>query len=388
MSRKINVLLVNKLYYPVIGGVENHVRDLAINLSKNLELNVRVLVANTSFKTELQEIDGVEVYKIASLGTFRSTPISPSFLFWLRKLKSDIYHFHFPYPFGEFSYLLAPCLTPCLSADRASRKSAGKLVVTYHSDIVRQKLLLALYKPFLKAFLKKADEILVGSPNLIKHSVYLGEVKEKCAVVHYGIDVKRFELTENVLKEVRKLRNCYGNKIVLFIGRLIYYKGIEYLLRAIKEVDGQLLLVGKGPLEDSLRELAKDLGIEDRVHFIGEASDEDLPAFYHACDVFVLPSIARSEAFGLVQLEAQACGKPVVSTELGTGTSYANLDGKTGFVVSPENSEELAKAINVLLEDEPLRRRMGEFARARVNEEFTLEKMAERVFGVYRELIH
>ncbi|MDP3014417.1 MAG: glycosyltransferase, partial [Candidatus Subteraquimicrobiales bacterium] len=245
MSRKINVLLVNKLYYPVIGGVENHVRDLAINLSKNLELNVRVLVANTSFKTELQEIDGVEVYKIASLGTFRSTPISPSFLFWLRKLKSDIYHFHFPYPFGEFSYLLA--------------KSPGKLVVTYHSDIIRQKLLLTFYKPFLKAFLKKADEILVGSPNLIKHSVYLSEVKEKCALVHYGIDTKRFELTESVLKEVRKLRNCYGNKIVLFIGRLIYYKGIEYLLRAMKDVDGVLLLVGKGPLEDSLRELAKDL---------------------------------------------------------------------------------------------------------------------------------
>lgn len=374
MSRKINVLLVNKLYYPVIGGVENHVRDLAISLSKNLELNARVLVANTSFKTELQEIDGVEVYKIASLGTFRSTPIPPSFLFWLRKLKSDIYHFHFPYPFGEFSYLLA--------------KSPGKLVVTYHSDIVRQKLLLALYKPFLKAFLKKADKILVSSPNMIEHSPFLKEFKDKCVVAHFGIDVKRFEKTQDVLEQAKEIRKRFGGSIVLFVGRLIYYKGVEYLVKAMKNVKAQLILVGEGPLKNDLKKLAMDLGIEDRVHFVGEVSDEELPAFYHACDVFVLPSIARSEAFGLVQLEAQACGKPVVSTELKTGTSYANLDGKTGFVVSSENSEELAKAINALLEDEPLRRRMGEFARARVNEEFTFEKMAERVFGVYRELIH
>lgn len=373
MSDKIKVLLVNKLYYPVIGGVENHVRDLATGLSKNPRLNVRVLVANTSFRTSLQKIDGIEVYKIASLGTLRSTPLSPTFFYWLRRLKSDIYHFHFPYPFGEFSYLLS--------------RPPGKLVITYHSDIVRQKVLLSLYVPFLKTFLRRADRILVSSPNLREHSPFLKDVKGKSSVVHFGIDAKKFELTEEIASQVKILRNRYGEKIVLFIGRLIYYKGIEYLLRAMKDVEGNLLLVGKGPLEKDLRKLADDLGIDRRVHFVGEVADEDLPVYYHACDVFTLPSIARSEAFGLVQLEAQACGKPVVSTELGTGTSYANLEGKTGFVVAPENSEELARAIDTLLKDEPLRRQMGEFAKARVNNEFTLEKMTEMIFRIYQQLV-
>ncbi len=363
--------MVNKLYYPVIGGVENHVRDLARELSS--QIDVRVLVANTSFQTVEEKIDGIKVYKVPNIGTFKSTPIAPTFPYWLNKLKSDIFHFHFPYPFGEFSYLLA--------------SSSGKLVVTYHSDIIRQKFLLSLYKPFLRAFLKRADKIIVGSPNMIEHSPFLTEVKEKCEVVHYGIDVKRFELTEKVSKKAKEIRNRYGDNIVLFVGRLIYYKGVEFLVKAMKNVKGQLLLVGEGPLKDDLKELATDLGIVDRVHFIGGVVDDDLPAYYHACDVFVLPSVARSEAFGLVQLEAHACGKPVVSTDLPTGVPYANLDGVTGITVPPGSPEALSKAINKLLDDENLRNEYGANGKERVNREFTKELMAKRVLEIYNELI-
>jgi len=363
--------MVNKLYYPVIGGVENHVRDLARELFS--QIDVRVLVANTSFQTVEEKIDGVEVHKVANLGTFKSTPIAPTFPCWLNKLKSDIFHFHFPYPFGEFSYLLV--------------KPSGKLVVTYHSDIVRQKFLRSLYKPFLKAFLRKADKIIVGSPNMIEHSQFLSKVKEKCEVVHYGIDVKRFELTEKVSKKAKEIRNHYGDNIVLFVGRLIYYKGVEFLVKATKDVKGQLILIGDGPLENDLKKLAVNLGIADRVHFIGKVVDDDLPAYYHACDVFVLPSVARSEAFGLVQLEAHACGKPVVSTDLPTGVPYANLDGVTGITVAPGSSEALSKAINKLLYDENLRNEYGANGKKRVSEEFTKELMAKRVLEIYNELI-
>ncbi|HDP69634.1 MAG TPA: glycosyltransferase [Actinobacteria bacterium] len=369
--KKLKVLIVNKLYYPVIGGIENHVRVLVRELSS--QIDARVLVANTAFQTTKENIDGVDIYKIASVGSFKSTPIAPSFPYWLKKLKSDIYHLHFPYPFGEFSYLLA--------------KPAGKLVVTYHSDIVRQKKLLSFYKPFLKAFLRKADKIIVGSPNMIENSPFLSEVKEKCVVVNYGIDARRFELTEKISKKAGDIRNRYGDRIVLFVGRLIYYKGVEYLIRAMKDVNGQLLIIGEGPLESDLKGLSMSLGIGDKVYFIGEVADNSLAAYYHACDVFTLPSIARSEAFGLVQLEAQACGKPVVSTNLPTGVPYANLDGVTGITVSQRSSENLSEAINKLLDDENLRKRYGANGKKRVHEEFIKELMAKRVLGIYNELV-
>ncbi|MDO8885924.1 glycosyltransferase, partial [Candidatus Oleimmundimicrobium sp.] len=156
---------------------------------------------------------------------------------------------------------------------------------------------------------------------------------------------------------------------------------------AMKAVDGQLLLVGEGPLKNDLKKLATDLGIEDRVHFVGKVVDDDLPAYYHACDVFTLPSVARSEAFGLVQLEAHACGKPVVSTNLTTGVPYANLDGVTGIIVPPCSTEALSGAINKLLNDENLRNKYGTNGKRRVNEEFTKELMAKRVLEIYEELM-
>jgi len=370
----MKVLLVNKLYYPVIGGVENHVRDLATSIVPAFDdIEVRILVANTSRKTVQEEIDGIKVVKAANMATIQSAPVAPTFPLWLRRLKSDIYHFHFPYPIGELSYLVA--------------RPRGKLVVTYHSDIIRQKFLLALYKPFLRSFLRRADRILTSSPNMIENSPFLAEFRDKCRVVHFGIELSRFKMNPQMKVKVDRIRKEYPGKIVLFIGRLIYYKGVRYLIEAMTDVDAHLIIIGEGPLERELSDLAANLKVSGRISFLGSVADEDLPCYYHACDIFVLPSVAGSEAFGLVQLEAQACEKPVVSTNLPTGVPYANLDRITGLVVPPESKRALSAAINELLDDANLRREFGKNGKMRVEKEFTKDAMARSVLHVYREVL-
>jgi len=370
----MNVLLVNKLYYPVIGGVETVVRDLARHLPR--EVARKVLVASETGTPKTEIIDNVEVVKVRSLGTISSNPVAPSFPFALRRLAhwADVLHFHFPFPTGELSYLLSGVRKP--------------LVVTYHSDIVRQKGLLAMYRPFLERFLDRADVILATSPNYIDTSPYLAPRREKCLVVPIGIDTSLYEETPARKERARSFRESFPRDLplVLFVGRLIYYKGVEYLVRAMKDVDANLAIVGSGPLEEEIRSLIDELGIADRVRLFPPLSFDDLVSMYHACDVFCLPSVERSEAFGIVLLEAQACGKPCVSTELGTGTSYANLDGVTGLVVPPRNPEALARALNALLSNDSWRSRLGSRARERVNSEFEVRTTAALVCNAYEFL--
>ncbi|MBN1628323.1 MAG: glycosyltransferase, partial [Thermoleophilia bacterium] len=178
-----------------------------------------------------------------------------------------------------------------------------------------------------------------------------------------------------------------GRKIVLFVGRLVYYKGVDVLVRAMADVDADLVLIGGGPLEDELHELAAQSGIASRVTFIPPQDDDELCAWYHAADVFCLPSVARSEAFGLVQIEAHAAGTPVVSTDLPTGVPYANLDGVTGLIVPPRDDSALAAALSRLLSDDDLRARLGAQAQARALVEFTIPRMVSGTVDVYMEAI-
>lgn len=367
----MKVLQVNKLYYPHIGGIENHVRILATGLRNKID--VEVLVANERFAKVAEVIDGVKVTRVASLGRLRSTPVAPQFITQLKKMKSDVYHLHFPNPTGELSFLAA--------------KPDGKLVVTYHSDIIRQKNLLKLYRPFLEKFLDRADKIIAGSPNLIESSPFLQEVKDKCAVVPFGIPTGRLALTTAVEEKVVSIRKRLGSKIAFFLGRLIYYKGVEYLVEAMQDVEGKLIIAGDGDLKADLLELVKKLSIEDRVEFVGTLSDEEVAAYYHACDVFVLPSIESSEAYGLVQLEAHACGKPVISTNLPTGVPFVNKDGYSGIVVPPKDVQALSEAINKMFKDEELRKRLGAQAKQRFHKEFTSEIMVDRILKLYEEVL-
>ena len=365
----MRVVQISKYYYPVIGGVEGHLKLLSEEISKRVE--VKVLVSNVKPETEIERSNNLEVIKIASIGKLFSMPLSPTFPFWMSEIKADILHFHHPFPWGIVSYFLA--------------EPEAKVVVTYHSDIVRQKITGSLFTPILTRFLKRADCIIATSPNLIEGSPVLKNYKDKCRVIPLGIDAEKFKAKSDEDK-ICSIRNKFRTKLVLFVGRLIYYKGLEYLIQTIPEIDAHFILIGDGPLEKDLRKKISDLKIEEKVTILKAMDESELISYYYACDLFVLPSIAKSEAFGLVQLEAMSCGKPVVSTNLPTGVPFVNLHKCTGLIVPPGDSRALAEAINTLLENENLRRVYGENARLRVEEEFTKEKMINRTLELYYEI--
>ncbi len=366
----MKILHVYKDYYPVLGGIENYIKMLAETQAKQ-GLKVTALVTAPGRKTIVERVNGVEVIKAGRLATMASTPLSAALFVWMRRLKADIVHLHFPHPPGEVANLWL---------GRGQRT-----VITYHSDIIRQKRLLQLYKPLLWRVLSQAHRLIATSPPYIRSSPYLSRVAEKCVVIPLGIEVQRFESADQ--EAVERLRKRYRPPLLLFVGRLRYYKGLQYLIQAMKEVEAQLLIVGSGPMLEDWRQLSESLSLEERVIFLGEVEDEQLPCYYHACDLFVLPACERSEAFGAVQLEAMAAAKAVICTELGTGTSYVNRHGQTGLVVPPGDVSALVEASRTLLADEELRRRMGEQGRQRVRASFSKEIMAHRVLRLYEEVL-
>jgi len=366
----LRLLHVYKDYYPVVGGMENHIRILARGAMAR-GAQVTVLVTSPGRRTEIVELDGVKVIKAGRLAAPASTPISLALLAWMRRLEADITHLHFPYPWGEMAHLV------CGRSPRT--------VITYHSDVVRQKNLLRVYGPLMRRVLAKADRIIATSPNYVQSSSHLSQVAEKCTVIPLGIDLAPFLKAQE--EDVEWLRQRYRPPLLLFVGLLRYYKGLGYLIQAMKEVNARLVVVGSGPMKQEWQSLATRLGLADKVFFEGRVEDGLLPAYYQACDLFVLPASHRSEAFGVVQVEAMACGKAVVSTELGTGTSFVNVDGETGLVVAPRDPEALAHGINRLLSDDQLRTQMGGKAKLRAAREFSHEVMIDRVLELYHGLL-
>jgi len=377
-ERPMRVTMVNKYYYPPhLGGVETHLRDISEGLVEHAGAHVRAIVCNESAERAEETINGVDVVRLPRQFALSSAPVAlsmPSVLAeeMRRAEPPDVMHFHFPYPWGELSFLRAHPDVPS--------------VVLYHSDIVRQKKMLAAYRPFLERFLDKVDLIIASSPNMVEHSEFLNPRAEKCRVVNFGLHVERVAGTPATLARAAELRAQHaGRKVVLFVGRLIYYKGADVLVRAMAHVDADLVMIGAGPLEGELRAIAAAHDIADRITWLGPQTDDELAAWYHAADVFALPSVARSEAFGLVQIEAHAAGTPVVSTNLTTGVPYANLDGVTGLTVPVGDAPALAIALNRILNDNELRARLGMQAKARALADFTIPRMVEQTLAVYDE---
>jgi rhamnosyl/mannosyltransferase len=362
----MKILHIYKDYYPVLGGMENHIKMLAESQTK-VGHEVTVLATHPTGKTHRETINGVNVIKAGRLATIASTPISLSMPILLSRERPDIVHLHSPYPIGELSQLYCG--------------KAKKVVLTYHSDVVRQKGLLRLYRPFLKKVLAKVDQIIVTSENYMRSSLHLREFTHKCTVIPLGIDLSPF--LQGNAKGVASIREQYGTPIILFVGKLRYYKGLQYLLEAMKNVPAKLVVVGNGPMEGKWRSLSSALNLTDRVFFIGEVGGEKLATFYQAADIFVLPACERSEAFGLVQVEAMASCLPVLSTELGTGTSFVNQNGVTGLVVSPKDPDSLREGILYLLKNPHLRHEMGRQGRQRAVSEFSLSTMGERILNLY-----
>jgi rhamnosyl/mannosyltransferase len=194
-------------------------------------------------------------------------------------------------------------------------------------------------------------------------------------------------LTPPVAKEAKEIKETFGSPVILFVGRLVYYKGLEYLLKAMRKIEAHLLVIGDGPLKKRLKKIACHLGVSQKISWLGEIDNERLAPYYYTSDVFILPSAIKAESFGLVQLEAFACGKPVISANLPTGVPYVNLHGKTGLVVVPKDSEAIARALNILLASEKLRKHYGQNGRERLEREFTKEIMSKEVLKIYYDLV-
>ncbi len=364
----MKILHIYKDYPPILGGIENHVKLLAEGQAHR-GYQVTVLVTNPAgAKTVIAEEGGVRVIRAGRVATIASTPLSLALPAQLARSRPDVVHLHFPYPVGEVSQWL-------LHRGQAT-------VLTYHSDIVRQAGILRLYRPLLRRVLRDVQAIIIGSPPMRK-SAYLAEHQDKLHLIPYGIPLARFRDA----MPAPGVQDAAALPTLLFVGRLRYYKGLDYLIRALPQIRARLLVVGIGPMEAEWRKLAADLSVGERITWLGEVPDAHLPALYHAADLFVLPASHTSEAFGLVQVEAMAAGLPVVCTELGTGTSYVNQDGVTGRVVPPRDPAALAAAINALLADPAERARLAAGAQARVAAEFDLPIMVRRVLELYEGVL-
>jgi glycosyltransferase involved in cell wall biosynthesis len=371
----MNILHIYKDYYPVLGGIENHVRILAEAQAARGHA-VTVLVANPEPHTASETLNGVRVIKAARWTTVASTPISPALFWQAARLKADVAHLHFPHPPGEVAnWLLHP---------------APHTVISYHSDVVRQASILRFYKPLMKRVLARAEAIVYGSPPM-KNSVYLQPHQSKLHLIPYGIPLDRF-LQEPADADVDRVTSQYLSADtalpkLLFVGRLRYYKGLNVLIDALPAIHAQLLIVGSGPMQAEWQAQARSRGVAARMVWLGEVPDADLPALYHLSDVFVLPATHSSEAFGLVQVEAMASGVPTICTELGTGTSWVTQHEATGLVVPPSDPRALAEGINRLLADPAWRRTLGAAARQRAQREFSVERLIDRVDALYQTLI-
>jgi glycosyltransferase involved in cell wall biosynthesis len=366
---RLKVLHVGKFYPPYPGGIESHLQTLCEELSKSIE--VEVLVASDRWRSERSTQSGVEVVRLATALMLHGTPIVPLMAREMRRARPDVVHLHFPNPMAALACLMSRLDVP--------------IVVTWHSDVVRQRRAAAAFAPLLSLLLRRCSAIIVGSTAYIETSAVLSSRRELCRVIPFGIRADAFEHPDAA--RVAELRRRYGERIVLGVGRLIYYKGFENLVRAMAGVRATALIAGDGPLGGTLADEAGRLGVADRVVLLGRVNDADLKACYHACDVFALPSVERSEAFGIVQLEAMACGKPVVNTRLDSAVPHVSLDGLTGLTVPPGDPAALAAALNALLDDPARRAAMGAAARQRVREEFSAGLMARRTLEVYREVV-
>lgn len=375
-----------KIYWPDNGGgIAKVMEDIAAGLT-DCEHEIIVCQGDRHKKSMDDTYQGIAVRRCRQLFAPVSTPVSLRFLYDVKKRTrhTDIVIIHFPYPMADLAVLLG--------------LYSGRLVVWWHCGFEKYKKLAPFYRPLVRHTLDKADQILVSSRENMKNSALLWRYRKKCSVIPFCVDHAYLErgkaAAENkttgsaaekpgdpFCKEDRPIR-------ILFIGRLVWYKGCDILLKAfakIRRTNCHLVLVGSGPLEQELKELASALKLHN-VTFTGMISEEAKMRQIEACDFLVLPSISKAEAFAVVQLEAMAFGKPVINTALKSGVPYVSIDGVTGKTVKPKSVRELAAAMEELAQNEQLRREYGANARRIVQKEYTQELMAKRHRSVFEKL--
>jgi glycosyltransferase involved in cell wall biosynthesis len=326
----------------------------------------RILTSRPAGVGNRAELDGSKIIRAGSMGEFKSTPFSPAFPYHLRRQLSwaDLVHYHLPFPIGPISHLL----------NRAMQKPT---VVTFHDEIIGKGPVVYPYKPILNRFLGAADRILVTSPNMRDKCSRVLEFESKTSIVPLGIDATGMEIDSHAV----------SGRNILFVGRLVDFKGIDDLISSMKELDASLSIVGKGPRRDDLEQHANDEGVSQKVTFEGFVSEERLDRFYRNADIFVLPSVGENESFGIVQLEAMKRGLPVINTALPTGVPYVSVDGMTGITVPPGRPDTIAAAASALFENPELYRRYSINAQQRVKNKFSREQMLSKTERIYRRVV-
>lgn len=354
------------------GGIQSHVEHLFRAMQGAVDYVH--LVPTRDWSQSRETLHGFPVIRKRGIDVDGTVAISPGLVAEAYRLsrsqRFDLVHLHFPDPMTHIASMAVPASIP--------------RVISWHADIVRQRFLLTFYRPLLRIAARRAAAIIAPTVRHRDGSPILSQLADQSRIdiVPYGFDLDRFTIPTS---DAATLRARFRGPIVFTLGRHVSYKGLEVLIRAMALVheDVQLVLGGEGPLTAGLKEQARALGVAHRVHFVGMVPPDQLPAYYQACDVFCLPSVTAAEAFGIVQVEAMASGKPVVSTRLNTGVEYANLDGVTGFTVTPGNAVELAARLNLLTGDPRLAASMGAAARDRALNVFALDQMRDATLKVY-----
>ncbi len=353
----MKVLHVTKYYPPHIGGIEMHLRDLARELRKSVE--IEVLVANDRSAFVREERDGVFITRVPNYGRLASQPLTWGLTEQIHRSDADLVHIHTPDPLALIAFI-------------RSRHKA-KLVITHHGDTVGRELLKLLVLPWWRAAMDRAAAIIVGSRSLAESSDELRPYRQKWEIIPFGIDYSFLQSNGPPL--------TYKPPIVLYAGRLVPWKGVKCLIEAMHDIDATLLIVGDGPQRKELEACSNP-----DTHFLGPLPQSELGKYYRAARVFVLPSVSRNESFGFVQLEAMYFGCPVINTDLRSGVPEVSQDGVTGITVPPGDPVALRKAIRAILENDEMRDKFSENAKQRARE-FSLEAMTSRTLELYKSVV-
>lgn len=365
----LRILQLGK-FYPIKGGVEKVEYDLMTGLSAR-GIHCDMLCATVAGKGGTTVLNPfARLMQCRSWGQFAATMWAPSMVTELRRMASsyDIIHVHHPDPMAALALMFSGY--------------KGRVVLHWHSDIQKQKYLLKLYLPIQNWLLRRAERIIGTSPVYLAESPFLQGVQHKTACLPIGVDP-----IEPDEEKVERIRQRYGNKKIVFsLGRLVAYKGFTNLVKAARYLgdDYIVLIGGTGALEKNLKDEIKSLGLEHKVKMLGRIPQEELAAHYGAATVFCLPSVQKTEAFGIVQLEAMSCGCPVVATRIPqSGVAWVNEHGVSGLNVAPGNPQELAEAILQIAGDEDVYRRFSAQAKERYTRLFTKERMIDNCLKLY-----
>lgn len=370
----VKVLQVYRTYFPdPPGGLQEAIRQICL-ATKAIGFDNTIFTLSTSaIPAELvfQEGRVVRCHSWAAPASCDLGTLQAFRHFTALAKQTDVIHYHFPWPFADLLHLMVRQKKPA--------------VMTYHSDIVRQQWLGKLYAPLMNRMLLSMDAIVATSPAYAATSPVLSklEIANRVKVIPLGINEYSYPIASDESIIVRF--GIGGKPFFLFIGVLRYYKGLHTLIQAAGAVDARIVIAGSGPEDESLRDLARQLGAANVV-FAGQVTDEEKVLLIKRSRALVLPSHLRSEAFGMVLVEAAMFGKPMISCEIGTGTSFVNADGETGLVIPPDNPTALAAAMNRLLEDDDLANRYGYSARQRYERLFSGDALGKAYAALYRDV--